>query len=79
MYFCVLPLVKKEKELKLQLNPDEFPPFSPLLTCRPPHPPGALYSHLLYFISVCRCTTERWMQDRYYIKMYCYLKCNKEI
>lgn len=42
---------QKKEKLKQQLNTDEYP-FSPLLTCRPPHPSEALYSHLLYFISV---------------------------
>ncbi len=69
MYLCVLPPVKINcSSIKM-----DSPYFLSSLITRSQHS----LSHLLYLISVCRCTTESWMQHRYYIKMYCYLRCNK--
>lgn len=69
MYLCVLPPVKINcSSIKM-----DSPYFLSSLITRSQHS----LSHLLYLISVCRCTTESWMQHRYYITMYCYLRCNK--
>lgn len=67
---CVWP------QVKMQFNRDGFPFLFSWM--RWSSAPFFTFS-LLYFISVCWCSTVSWMQDRYCTKLYCYWTCNKKL